>query len=137
MRMGSFFTTGMLPGLKRGGRMLTIGGSPSVLPPDKTTVANLTVPELLGGFLTTTLTAPSAMNLPTAQAIKDYLPSIRLGDRIGCRIFNKSATAQGATVVVGSGGTLVGTAAIAQSTSAHLEIVMTAVGATPTYTVYM
>lgn len=141
MRMGSFFTTGMLPGLIRPGRLVTVGGTVSALPPNKVAATPaFTVAELLGGFIRLTPTGAINIELPSAAAFFSYLPDLRVGDRIQCVLVNQAAGAFTVTVGAAAGGINFAPAAtptVAQGVRKVLDLLVTAKTPTPLIAAYM
>lgn len=98
----------------------------------------MTVAQTLkaGLLLRNTNGASRTDTLPTATLIKEAIPGVRVGSAFEFTIRNTAGAAETITVAAGTGGTMTGTATIAQNNSKRFLLVMTAVGATPTYDVH-
>jgi hypothetical protein len=101
--------------------------------------ATLLESQLLGGLITGTPVAAANYTLPTAAALVAALGAFSnpfIGQSFYFTILNTSAGANTITVVAGAGGTVVGTATVAQNNGKRFRVVLTAVVGTPTYNVY-
>ena len=104
------------------------------------TSATLTYAQVLGGMIFWD-TSSGAVNatLPTAALLVPQIEGAEVGSVVRLLIRNTSVGAGSITLVAGTGCTLSGTSAstvIAYLTQTEYLIRVTAVGATPTYTVY-
>lgn len=96
-----------------------------------------TVPAVLGGMLLrNTSGANRTDTLPTAALLQAAMPGVFVGSGVEFTIRNTAGAAETITVAAGTGGTTSGTMTIAQNNSKRFLLVFTAVGTTPTYTVY-
>ena len=86
--------------------------------------------------LTGTLGAGAALTLPTVAAmLASFTPNQAVvGSTIILRVVNHSSAAFAWTVTTNTGWTLAGTMTVAQSTFRDFQLMVTAVGATPTAT---
>ena len=101
-----------------------------VAPVAKTAAATLTSQELVQGLLTTTLTGAVNITLPlvvtdtaapTVLGINDVVPSAKTNSSFDWNVINLTAATYAATVLVGTGWTIVGSAAVSAATSAHFR----------------
>lgn len=98
------------------------------------TATTLTYADVLGGFITSNNASAQTLTLPTAALLVPQIEGAQVGSAI--RFFVKELGAGTATVAAGTGGTVTGTATIATLNIKEFLLVVTAIGATPTYTVY-
>ncbi len=104
------------------------------------TSATLTYAQVLGGMIFWD-TSSGAVNAttPTAALLVPQIEGVEVGSTVRLLIRNTSAGAGSITLVAGTGCTLSGTTAstaIAYLTQTEYLIRVTAVGTSPTYTVY-
>jgi hypothetical protein len=98
-----------------------------VAPVAKTAAATLTSSELVQGILTTSLSGAADITLPivvTANnviGVNDVVPSAKVNSSFDWNVINLTAATYAATVVVGTGWTIVGSAAVSAATSAHFR----------------
>jgi hypothetical protein len=98
------------------------------------TATTLTPANVLGGFITSNNAAAQTITLPTAALLVPQIEGAQVGSAFR---FNVLALGAGtATVAAGAGGTVSGTATVATGNIKEFLLVVTAVGDTPTYTVY-
>lgn len=107
---------------------------------------NLTVSDVLGGFITHTAagaqtdTLPSAAQLvPQIQGAQGPLPGIAppvTGAGSSIRFLLKAGGAGTITLAVGAGGTAVGTMTVATGNIKEFLLIVNSTGSNPTYTVY-
>jgi hypothetical protein len=97
--------------------------------------ASFTAAQVLGGFITSSNAAAQTLTLPTAALL---VPSIEGGQVNSSIRFFVQATTGTSTVAVGTGGTFAAgaTATVAAGSIRELLLVITAVGDSPSYTVY-
>lgn len=98
------------------------------------TATTLTYSDVLGGFITSNNASAQTLTLPTAALLVPQIEGAQVGSAI--RFFVKELGAGTATVAAGTGGTVTGTATIATLNIKEFLLVVTAIGATPTYTCY-
>ena len=98
------------------------------------TATTLTYADVLGGFITSNNASAQTLTLPTAALLVPQIEGAQVGSSI--RFFVKELGAGTATVAAGTGGTVVGTATIATLNIKEFLLRVTAVGDTPTYSVY-
>lgn len=100
-----------------------------------TTTATLTLANMAGGLLTSTITGAMTYTTPTATALCSLFPFLAAQGANNFSydwyIKNTAASAIAITMAGGSGVTLVGTGTAAQSFLRHFKIVFTSCGATP------
>ena len=101
-----------------------------VAPVAKTAAATLTSQELVKGILTTSLSGAVDITLPlvvtdtaapTVLGINDVVPSAKVNSSFDWNVINLTASTHAATVVVGTGWTIVGAAAVAAASSGHFR----------------
>lgn len=101
-----------------------------VAPAAKTAAATLTSQELVRGILTTTLTGAVDITLPlvvtdsaapTVLGVNDVVPSAKVNSSFDWYVINLTGATHAATVVIGTGWTIVGAAAVSAATSAHFR----------------
>jgi hypothetical protein len=97
--------------------------------------ASFTAAQVLGGFITSSNAAAQTLTLPTAALL---VPAIEGGQVNSSIRFFVQATTGTSTVAVGTGGTFAAgaTATVAAGSIRELLLVITAVGDSPSYTVY-
>ncbi len=113
----------------------TLINEPIVVTANVGTTATLTAAQVLGGFITSSNAAAQTLTLPTAALL---VPQIEGGQVNSAIRFFVQATTGTSTVAVGTGGTFAAgaTATVAAGSIRELLLIITAVGDTPTYTVY-
>lgn len=122
-----------------GGRQLGDGNISEVIlgtqgaPAAKTAAATLTAAELAGGIITADLSAGVNLTLPTAALTDALLVNAKVDSAFDFYVINLTASTHAATLVVGTGWTIAGAAAVSAATSAHFRARKTAEGA---YTCY-
>jgi len=111
-----------------GGRQLGDGNTNEVIisvqsapPATKAAAATLTAAELAGGIITTTPTGAIDLTLPTATLTETLLVNAKVDSAFDFYIINLTAASHAATLVVGTGWTLVGAGAVSAATSAHFR----------------
>lgn len=104
-----------------------------VAPVAKTAAATLTAAELTGGIITYTGAAVN-LTLPAATDVDTLVSSAKVNSSFEVYIINTGAT-NAATVVVGTGWTIVGAAAVSAATSGHFLARKTGDGAWTLYRV--
>jgi len=97
--------------------------------------ATLTPAQISGGVLVaSTGTTAATYTLPTVAALEAALPNAnRVGHALELSIINLGTTPANITLAVGTGWTIVGSATIAFSTSAYMELVKTGDGSWTLY----
>jgi energy-converting hydrogenase Eha subunit B len=98
------------------------------------TATTLLYSDVLGGFITSNNASAQTLTLPTAALLVPQIEGAQVGSAI--RFFVKELGAGTATVAAGTGGTVTGTATIATLNIKEFLLVVTAIGASPTYTAY-
>lgn len=98
------------------------------------TATTLTYSDVLGGFVTTSNAAAQTVTLPTAALLVPQIEGAQVGSTI--KFFVQELGAGTATVAAGTGGTTNGTMTIATGNIKEFLLRVTAVGSSPTYTVY-
>ena len=105
------------------------------------TGATLTIDQIAGGLILFTPTASITATLPTAALVLAAFPKIQVGHAIRCTVKNLATTTYTITLAAGSNGTLPATdtwvlqpGAAGTCNTVTFLLVMTAVGASPTYT---
>ena len=108
---------------------------PIVVTANTGTAATLTAAQLLGGFITSSNAAAQTITLPTAALLVPQIEGAQVNSAFR---FNVQATTGTSTVAVGTSGTFAAgaTATIAPGSIKEFLLVVTAVGDSPTYTVY-
>jgi hypothetical protein len=105
-----------------------------------TAATTVTASQMLGGLLLQPAGAAINTTLDTAVNVFKALQNQVVGASFAFTLRNTATTANTITVVAGSGGTMTGTATIAQNAQRAFRLVITAVGdasgAGATYTVY-
>lgn len=105
-----------------------------------TAATTVTASQLLGGLLLQPAGAAINTTLDSATNIFKALQNQQVGASFAFTLRNTATTANTITVVAGSGGTMSGTATIAQSNQRSFRLVITAAadayGNGATYTVY-
>jgi hypothetical protein len=100
-----------------------------------------TAAQILGGIIDRDCNGSARSDvLPTAALLVQAMREEKVGDVVECLIVNNSDAAEAITIVAGDGGTVKNVAAartVPQNTSRMIYIVITAIGAAPTYDVYM
>lgn len=91
-------------------------------------LSGLILQDSAGGAVTTTL--------PTAALLVAALPDAQIGTSFRFTIRNTSDAAETNTVAAGTGGTLSGTATIAQNNSKEFLVRITGIGSSAAYTCY-
>jgi hypothetical protein len=95
-----------------------------IAPIAKTAAATLTSQELVQGILTTSLSGAVDITLPivvtanNVTGLNDIVPSAKINSSFDWNVINLTASTHAATVVVGTGWTIVGSAAVSAATSA-------------------
>jgi hypothetical protein len=101
-----------------------------VAPAAKTAAATLTSQEVVQGILTTSLSGNVDIALPlvvtssaapTVLGINDLVPSAKTNSAFDWYVINLTAATHVATITIGTGWTIVGSAAVAAATSAHFR----------------
>jgi hypothetical protein len=104
--------------------------SVQVAPAAKTAAATLTSQEVVQGILTTSLSGNVDIALPlvvtssaapTVLGINDLVPSAKTNSSFDWFVINLTAATHVATITIGTGWTIVGSAAVAAATSAHFR----------------
>ena len=104
--------------------------SVQVAPAAKTAAATLTSQEVVQGILTTSLSGNVDIALPlvvtssaapTVLGINDLVPSAKTNSAFDWYVINLTAATHVATITIGTGWTIVGSAAVAAATSAHFR----------------
>lgn len=90
-------------------------------PVAKTAAATLTAAELVNGIVTTALTGAVNITLPTAAATDALVNNAKVDSAFDFYIINTTASTHAATLVVGTGWTLVGAGAVAAASSGHFR----------------
>lgn len=98
------------------------------------TATTLLFSDILGGFITSNNASAQTLTLPSAALLVPQIEGAQIGSAI--RFFVKALGAGTITVAAGTGGTVTGTATVATLNIKEFLLVVTAVGDTPTYTVY-
>ena len=100
-----------------------------------------TAAQILGGIIDRDCASSARSDvLPTAALLVQAMREEKVGDVVKCLIVNNSDANEAITIVAGDGGTVKNIAAartVPQNTSRMLFIIITAIGAVPTYDVYM
>jgi len=96
----------------------------------------LTRAHVLGGFIIFPAGGAETLTLPTAALLLAGLPGAKVGAAIEFTVRNTAGAANTATVAAGTGGTVSGTATIAQNNSKRFLLVFTNVTNSPAYTAY-
>jgi hypothetical protein len=100
--------------------------------------ATLTEAQVLGGLITGTPVGAANYTMPTAAALIAAMGAFGtpfIGQSFYFTIFNTSAGANTITLVAGTGGTVVGTATVAQNNGKRFRVVLTNV-LVPAFSVY-
>lgn len=108
-------------------------GTQAAPPATKAAAATLTAAELAGGIITTTPTGSIDLTLPTAVLTETLFVNAKIDSAFDFFIINLTAATHVATLVVGTGWTLVGAGAVSAAASAHFRARKTAENA---YTCY-
>jgi hypothetical protein len=108
---------------------------PIIITSNLASAASFTAAQVLGGFITSSNAAAQTLTLPTAALL---VPAIDGGQVNSSIRFFVQATTGTSTVAVGTGGTFAAgaTATVAAGSLRELLLVITAVGDSPSYTVY-
>jgi hypothetical protein len=109
------------------------------VPLTKTTAAAVTYTyaEILQGLILRDPNGAARSDvLPTAALLVPQIEGVEVGSAIRFIMRNDADAAETITVVAGTGGTMKGTATVAQSNMKEFLLVVTAVGDTPTYDCY-
>jgi hypothetical protein len=104
-----------------------------------TTVGNVTYTpaQFLGGMIfRDPIGAARSDTTPSAAAMLAAMPGAFIGQSLDVHIRNTTGGAFTITVTAGAGVTLNGTTTIGQTTSRWFRLIFTAIGSTPTYTLY-
>lgn len=115
------------------------------LAPHKTTVTTeatagvvtYTADQLMGGFILRDPNGSARSDVtPTAALLVAAMPGAFVGQSFETTIRNTADAAETITITAGTDCTLSGTMTIAQNASRRFLVVVTAIGTSPTYTVY-
>ena len=98
------------------------------------TSTTLTYSDVLGGFITSSNGSAQTLTLPTAALLVPQIEGAQVGSTI--QFYVQELGAGTATVAAGTGGTTNGTMTIATGNIKKFLLRVTAVGSSPTYTVY-
>lgn len=96
-------------------------GTQAAPPATKAAAATLTAAELAGGIILTTPTGAIDLTLPTAALTDALFVNAKVDSSFDFYIINLAAATHAATVVIGTGWTIVGAAAVSAATSAHFR----------------
>jgi hypothetical protein len=96
-------------------------GTQAAPPATKAAAATLTAAELAGGIITTTPTGAIDLTLPTAALTEAQFNNAKVDSSFDFYVINLTAATHAATLVVGTGWTLVGAGAVSAATSAHFR----------------
>ena len=100
-----------------------------------TGAVTLTLDQMRGGLLTSTITGATTYTTPTATALCTLFPFLAAQNANNFSydwyVKNTAASSIAITLAGGSGVTLVGTGTAAQSALRHFKVVFTSCGATP------
>lgn len=99
-----------------------------------TTAVTLLFSDVLGGFIVLTNAAAIAATLPSAALLVPQIEGAQVGSSI--KFLVQAGGAGTVTVSAGTGGTISGTATVATGQIKEFLLLVTAVGASPTYTAY-
>lgn len=103
-------------------------------PPNKAASATLTIAELLGGMVTTSGTAAVSLTLPTGTlSDAGIVPALPVDVAFEWVIVNTGTSSGAATLVAGTGHTIVGAAVTAIGTSSRWRTRKTAANTFVTY----
>jgi len=108
-------------------------GTQAAPPATKAVAATLTAAELAGGIITTTPTGAIDLTLPTAALTEAQFNNAKVDSSFDFYVINLTAATHAATLVIGTGWTIIGAAAVSAATSAHFRARKTADNA---YTCY-
>ena len=114
---------------------LILGTMPD--PQTATATATLTVAQVTGGMLVANpSTSAATYTFPTAAAIDAALSNLKAGSTFDLVIVNLGTSSGALTLTMGTGTTLVGSSAVAITSSAQLRFRRTVTADAPTFTAY-
>jgi len=102
-------------------------------PVAKTAAATLTAAELVNGIVTTSLSGAVNITLPTVALTEALVNNAKVDSAFDFYIVNTTAATHAATLVAGTGWTIVGAAAVAAASSGHFRARKTGDGAWTCY----